>query len=146
MKSVDRTDGRSPALIHLDVNCTGPTHNSGARSLQNRDRLAVLKIPQSRIASVELFQGNAVWASAPALKQLILNIISLRMDPGLHISRHSDLRAGFPVYAAMEQQQIWNRLQSMVNLRDLGISGYPIDLAVVEDMSFTKQLEFAQVI
>ncbi|KAF9330934.1 hypothetical protein BG006_006175 [Podila minutissima] len=145
MEPVDRTDGRSLALIYLDVNSAGPTHKSGARILQECGRLEVLKMKQSRIASVELFQGNATWACAPVLKQLILDIKPLGMDLGLFYTHHSARWAGLPVYTATEQRQIWNRLQSMTNLRHLGITGYPIDLAMVEDMSFAKQLEFAYV-
>ncbi|KAG0332375.1 hypothetical protein BG000_010062 [Podila horticola] len=145
MKPVDRTDRRTLALKHLDVNCNGPTHKSGARILLECGRLEVPRIPHSRIACLELFQGNTTWQSAPILKELRLDIKPLVVDSDLYYSSHGALIAALPAYTAMEQRQIWNCLQSMVNLRHLEIAGYPLDLAVVENMSFAKQLESAYV-
>lgn len=121
-----------PALVRLGVNSDGLTHKSGARILQECSRLKVLMLQSSGVASVELFQGDADWPSAPFIKEL-----SLDLTFGM------DSEEGVPVTPSdTEKKQILTRLQSMVSLVDFTISGYPIDLTVVDSLSFTEQLEF----
>lgn len=55
---------RGPVLIRLDVNSYGPTHKSGAKILQECERLEVMSIQSSRTASFKLFEGDVVWPSA----------------------------------------------------------------------------------
>ncbi|KAF8953342.1 hypothetical protein BGZ52_012463 [Haplosporangium bisporale] len=137
-----RADRRArPALIHLDVNCDGPTHRSGARILQECVQLKVVDLSGSKIASLELFQDDAVWPSAPFIKELNLDFKPFSMSSNYNLHHGSALMARVPVFSASEQRRIWNRLRSMTNLRKLSLSGYPIDFALVDDMSFAKQLE-----
>ncbi|KAI9232834.1 MAG: hypothetical protein BYD32DRAFT_440612 [Podila humilis] len=128
LEPVHHIDSR-PALTRLGINSNGPTHKSGARILQECNRLKVLMLQLSGVASVELFQGDAIWPSAPLIKKLSLDL-TLGMDS-----------EGVPVTPSdIEKKQILTRLQSMVSLEEVKISGYPIDFAVVESMSFTEQL------
>lgn len=131
----------TPALIRLDVNCDGPTYRSGARILQECVRLKAVDLSGSKIASLELFQDDAVWPSAPFVKELNLDFKPLDMPSSYDFHHGSALMARIPRFSASEQKQIWNRLRSMANLRKLSLSGYPIDFALVADMSFAKQLE-----
>lgn len=140
IQPVHNASHRSPALIQLVVNSIGPTYRSGARILQECSQLEVIQIAQSRIASVELFQGEAVWPCAPFIKELCLDVRPLYMHSNWYHNYHHALRF-VEVFSATEQQQVWNHLQSMGSLRKLRISGYPIDLRAVDDMSFAKQLE-----
>ncbi|KAG0033204.1 hypothetical protein BGZ82_006205 [Podila clonocystis] len=137
------TSDRSPALARLDLNSSGPSYKSGGRILQECRRLEVVDLSRSRIATLELFQDDAVWPSAPFIKGLQLDIKTLEMNPFLYYSPPDALR--FPMLSTLEQRQIWNRLRSMTNLRTFGITGHPIDFTAVEDMSFAKQLEFGSV-
>ncbi|KAF9371486.1 hypothetical protein CPB97_001934 [Podila verticillata] len=137
-----RVDRRaSPDLIHLEVNCDGPTHRSGARILQECVQLKVVDFSGSKIASFELFQDDDVWPSAPFIMELNLDFKPLGMSSNYNLHDGSALMARVPVFSASEQRRIWNCLRSMANLRKLSLSGYPIDFALVDDMSFAKQLE-----
>ncbi|KAF9330935.1 hypothetical protein BG006_006176 [Podila minutissima] len=138
---VDRTDGRSPALVRLDVGSSGPTYKSGARILQECRRLETVDLSLSKMASLELFQGDALWPCAPFLKELSLDLKPLGMPSSFYWNHSDASSSGVPVFSAAEQRQIWNRLRSMVSLRKLSVSGYPIDFAVVDDMSFAERLE-----
>ncbi|KAG0355556.1 hypothetical protein BG005_005516 [Podila minutissima] len=136
----------SPALIQLVVNSFGPTHKSGARILQECRRLEIIGLRLSRMATIELFQGDAVWPSAPSIKELCLDIKVPELNSSLfHHNHRVVMEKGFPEFSTMEQHQIWSRLQSMVSIRHLKLTGYPIDFAVVDDMSFAKQLKSASV-
>ncbi|KAF9316415.1 hypothetical protein BG003_001998 [Podila horticola] len=135
----------NPALIRLDVNSDHLTHKSGSRILQECSRLEVMRVQSSKMASLELFQGDAVWPSAPLIKELSLDFKLLGMDASFY-SLHLDWVKGcIPMFLDVEQRQIWSRLQSMVSLRKLEISGHPIDFRLVDDMSFARQLETASV-
>lgn len=114
--------------------------------MQECRQLEVLRLSSyTRIVSLELFQGDAVWPCAPRIKKLCLDFKPLGMEPKLFHNHHYAPEKSVPVFSTMEQRQIWSRLQSMVNLRLLQIAGYPIDFEVVDDMSFAKRLEFGSV-
>lgn len=53
------SNARKSALVHLSINSNGRTHRSGARILQECSRLEVVDFENCRIASLELFQGDA---------------------------------------------------------------------------------------
>ncbi|KAG0087640.1 hypothetical protein BGZ92_007132 [Podila epicladia] len=135
----------SPALIHLTVKCYGPTYKSGARILQECHHLETFDIEYTRMASLELFQGDTIWPSAPFIKKLCLDFKSFGMDPKGYFRHLAAVQAQAPVFSAQDQRQIWMRLRSMVNLECLRLSGYPIDLSVIEDMSFATELKSASV-
>ncbi|KAG0030755.1 hypothetical protein BGZ81_002225 [Podila clonocystis] len=135
----------SSALAQLTVKCYGPTYRSGARILQECRHLESFDIEYTRMASLELFQGDTVWPSAPFIKKLCLDFKTLGMDPKGYFRHLVVVQAQAPVFSAQDQRQIWMRLRSMVNLRCLRLSGYPIDLSVIEDMSFATELESASI-
>lgn len=145
MEPVHASNLQSPALAHLTVKCYGPTYRSGTRILQECRQLETFDIEYTRMASLELFQGDSVWPSAPFIKKLCLDFKSLGMDPKGYFRHLVVVQAQAPVFSTQDQRQIWSRLRSMVNLRCLRLSGYPIDLCVVEDMSFAAELESASV-
>lgn len=136
---------RSHALVRLDVYSHVPTYKSGARILQECSRLEVLKLRTSKIATLGLFQGDVAWPSAPLIKELRLDIKGPTLDSIYYYNHQRALEEGIPVFSAKEQHEIWSRLQAMVSLQHLEISGYPVDFAMVSDMSFAKQLESASV-
>ncbi|KAG0030761.1 hypothetical protein BGZ81_002231, partial [Podila clonocystis] len=114
---------RSPALIQLVINSIGPTHRSGTRILQECRQLEVIGLRSSRMATIELFQGNTTWPCAPFIKTLRLDIKVPELDSNLYYNHRRVADKGFPVLSTVEQHQIWRRLQSMVSLRHLEISG-----------------------
>lgn len=67
------------------------------------------------------------------------------METSAYFSNMAAFQTGVPVFYATGQRQIWTRLRSMMSLRCIRISGYPMDSAVVENMSFAGQLESALV-
>ncbi|KAI9232831.1 MAG: hypothetical protein BYD32DRAFT_427417 [Podila humilis] len=136
---------RIHALVRLDVYSHIPTYKSGARILQECGRLEVLKLRTSKLATLGLFQGDASWPSAPLIKELRLDIKGPTLDSIYYYHHQRALDEGIPVFSAKELYQIWSRLQAMVSLQLLEISGYPVDFAMVENMSFAKQLESASV-
>ncbi|KAF9325208.1 hypothetical protein BG006_011288 [Podila minutissima] len=135
----------SPALTRLDVNSDRLTHKSGARILQECSRLEVMRVQSSKMASLELFQSDAIWPSAPLIKELSLDFKVPDMDASFYLQNLDWAKISIPKYSTGEQKLIWSRLQSMISLRNLEISGYPIDFRVVDDMSFARQLETASV-
>lgn len=135
----------SSALVHLRVVSEGPTYRSGARILQECTRLKAIDLEYSRIASLELFQGDAVWPSAPFLTRIWLTIKPLGIPVKYYFNYYLAQQEGVPWYSVTEQRQILRRFQSMVGVRILKISGYPIDLTAIEDMSFARQIEQAYI-
>ncbi|KFH64786.1 hypothetical protein MVEG_09517 [Podila verticillata NRRL 6337] len=85
---------RCPALIRLDVYSCGPTHKSGARILQECERLEVMSVQSSRIASFELFEGDVVWPSAPLIKELSLDFKLKGVNPHLYDNHPYALQDG----------------------------------------------------
>ncbi|KAF9392472.1 hypothetical protein CPB97_001115 [Podila verticillata] len=145
MKPAHTADHRNSALARLTMNCYGPTYRSGTRILQECGQLETFDIEYTRMASLELFLGDTIWPSAPRIKKLCLDFKPFGMDPKCYFRHLLAIQAQAPVFSAQDQRQIWTRLRSMVNLRLLRLSGYPIDLHVVEDMSFATELESATV-
>lgn len=145
MKSTHTAEHRNSALVCFTMNCYGPTYRSGVKILQECRQLETFDIEYTRMASLELFLGDTIWPSAPRIKKLCLDFKPLGMDPKFYFRHLLAIQAQAPVFSAQDQRQIWTRLRSMVNLRLLRLSGYPIDLHVVEDMSFAKELESATV-
>lgn len=144
--SDDSSHNRSiSALVHLRVVSEGPTYRSGARILQECTRLKAIDLVYSRIASLELFQGDAVWPSAPFMTRVWLTIKPLGIPIKYYFNHYLAQQEGVPVYSVTEQRQILRRFQSMVSVRFLKISGYPIDFTVVEDVSFARQIERAYI-
>ncbi|KAG0087642.1 hypothetical protein BGZ92_007134 [Podila epicladia] len=135
----------SLALIRLDVNSDRLTHKSGARILQECSQLEVMRFRSSKMASLELFQSDAVWPSAPLIKELSLDFKMLGLDESFYFHDLDEEKTSTPMYSTGEQKRIWNRLQSMVSLRNLEILAYSIDFRAVHDMSFARQLETASV-
>ncbi|KAF9396122.1 hypothetical protein CPC16_004777 [Podila verticillata] len=135
----------SSALVHLRVASEGPTFRSGSRILQECTRLKTIDLAYSRIASLELFQGDAVWPSAPFLTSVWLIIKPLGTPLKYYFDHYLAQQEGVPWYSVTEQRQILRRFQSMVSVRILKISGYPIDLTVIEDVSFAQQIEQAYI-
>ncbi|KAI9242451.1 MAG: hypothetical protein BYD32DRAFT_403078 [Podila humilis] len=137
---------RQHSLVHLHVDyCYSLTHRSVARILQDCDRLQTVELDRTNIATIELFEDTNVWPCATSIQSLSLDIKPVEFESKYYYNHHLALRDGVPALFAKEQRRIRDRLQSLVNLRQLNLTGYPIDFTVVEDMSFAKRLEIARV-
>ncbi|KAF9378319.1 hypothetical protein CPC16_011366 [Podila verticillata] len=136
---------RPHALVCLDVDhCYSFTHKSGVRILQECDRIQQLNFFQSKIATIDLFQGG-LWACSKSIQQLSLDIGLSSPDP-THIHRSDAmLRDGVLPLALADQLLIRDQIQALANLRLFKLKGYPVDLVVLEDMSFARGLHTAQV-
>lgn len=130
--------------LHVDY-CYSLTHRSVTRILQYCDRLQTVELERTNIATIELFEDTNVWPCASSIQRLSLDIKPVEFESKYYYNHHLALRDGVPALFAKEQRRIRNRLQSFVNLRQLNLTGYPIDFTVVEDMSFAKRLEIARV-
>ncbi|KAG0090667.1 hypothetical protein BGZ93_000983 [Podila epicladia] len=141
------TEGtRQHSLVHLNVDyCYSLTHRSAARILQDCDRLQTVELDRTNIATIELFEDTNVWPCASSIQSLSLDIKPVEFESKYYFNHHLALHDGVPALFAKEQRRIRDRLQSLVNLRQLKLTGYPIDFTVVEDMSFAKRLETARV-
>lgn len=137
---------RQHALVHLHVDyCYSLTHRSAARILQDCDQLQTVELDRTNIATIELFDDTNDWPCASTIQSLSLDIKPVEFESKYYFNHHLALRDGVPALFAKEQRRIRDRLQSLVNLRQLKLTGYPIDFTVVEDMSFAKRLESARV-
>ncbi|KAG0034708.1 hypothetical protein BGZ82_005622 [Podila clonocystis] len=137
---------RQHSLVHLHVDyCYSLTHRSAARILQDCGRLQTVELDRTNIATIELFEDINVWHCASSIQSLSLDIKPVEFESKYYFNHHLALRDGVPALFAKEQRRIRDRLQSLVNLRQLKLTGYPIDFTVVEDMSFAKRLESARV-
>ncbi|KAG0342696.1 hypothetical protein BG000_002480 [Podila horticola] len=137
---------RQHALVHLHVDyCYSLTHRSAARILQDCDRLQTVELDRTNIATIELFDDTNDWPCASTIQSLSLDIKPVEFESKYYFNHHLAFRDGVPALFAKEQRRIRDRLQSLVNLRQLKLTGYPIDFTVVEDMSFAKRLESARV-
>lgn len=137
---------RQHSLVHLHVDfCYSLTHRSVARILQDCDRLETVELDRTNIATIDLFEDTNVWPCASSIQSLSLDIKPAEFESKYYYNHHLALRDGVPALFAKEQRRIRDRLQSLVNLRQLNLTGYPIDFTVVEDMSFAKRLEIARV-
>lgn len=136
---------RPHALVYLEVDhCYSFTHKSGVRILQECDRIQHLNFFQSKIATIELFQGG-LWACSKSIQQLSLDIGLSSLDP-THIHRSDAmLRDGVSPLAIADQLLIRDQIQALANLQLFKLQGYPVDLVVLEDMSFARDLHTAQV-
>lgn len=136
---------RPHALMHLEVDrCYSFTHKSGVRIMQECDRIQQLNLIQSKIATIELFQGG-LWACSKSIQQLSLDIGLPSLDP-THIYRPDAMvRDGVPPLAITDQLVIRDQIQALANLRLFKLQGYPVDLVVLEDMSFARGLHTAHV-
>jgi hypothetical protein len=103
--------------------------------MQECGRLETIDIAATRMASLELFPGESVWDSAPVIKRLYFDVKLLGLNSNFYGNYHLSLQSGVPAFSAVEQRQIWMRLQSVVSLKQLKLTGYPIDFIVVEDRS-----------
>ncbi|KAF9390267.1 hypothetical protein CPC16_005176 [Podila verticillata] len=134
------TDVAMLRLLGVDLVSLHP-----ARILQDCDRLQTVELDRTNIATIELFEDTNVWPCATSIQSLSLDIKPVEFESKYYYNHHLALRDGVPALFAKEQRRIRDRLQSLVNLRQLNLTGYPIDFTVVEDMSFAKRLEIARV-
>ncbi|KAF9330937.1 hypothetical protein BG006_006178 [Podila minutissima] len=139
---------RSHALVHLVVDrCYSITHRSGARIMQECDRIQYLNIYQSMIATIELFQGGGgqnLWSCSKSIQHLSLDVKLSNFDPTRIYKREVMLREGVPPLAMADQLLIRDQFRALTELRVFHVTGYPIDFMVLEDMAFARNLQAAE--
>ncbi|KAF9316404.1 hypothetical protein BG003_001987 [Podila horticola] len=137
---------RSHGLVQLVVDCCDSlTHRSGARILQECDRIKYLNFLQSMIATIELFQGAGLWSCSKSIEQLSLDIKLSNFDPTRIYKKEAMLRENVPALAIEDQLLIRDQFRALTGLRLFRLMGYPIDFVVLEDMAFARNLQAAEV-
>ncbi|KAG0342245.1 hypothetical protein BG005_002761 [Podila minutissima] len=139
---------RSHALVRLVVDrCYSITHRSGARIMQECDRIQYLNIYQSMIATIELFQGGGggqnLWSCSKSIQQLSLDVKLSNFDPTRIYKPEAMLREGVQPLALADQLLIRDQFRALTELRVFRLTGYPIDFVVLEDMAFARNLQSA---
>ncbi|KFH64796.1 hypothetical protein MVEG_09527 [Podila verticillata NRRL 6337] len=114
--------------FHITDDSFGLSDRSGARILEECSQLQVF-VPgndnEKQMFTARLLQHHCVWACTWSLQTLQIH----RKETG--------------ALSLQEQRQIWERIQSLVNLRKLTITKAPFSISVVPDMSFARRLEEA---
>ncbi|KAG0335436.1 hypothetical protein BG004_008444 [Podila humilis] len=121
------------------------THRSCLRIFQQCSRLEDVEIRDSRLATYDLFEDDTPWSCAPCIKRLHLAIHPKEFHQEYYRFHCTAERAGVPSLTARQSHQIWTRLRSMIQLQKLTLNGYGLGLAMVEDMSFAKHLQSADI-
>lgn len=136
------------ALTYLHVGLTGyrhATYKSIARILEECYQLRYLDLEDTGAVSPELFFGDGPWPCAAILEHLAIQIMPAEQRRPVYGAIGAQPLGSSGDLTVQQQQRIFQRLKSFTSLRRLDLTGYPMGLLVLEDMSFARNLEQSRI-
>ncbi|KAG0090668.1 hypothetical protein BGZ93_000982 [Podila epicladia] len=107
-------------------------HKATSRILAECSRLETLNLERTSAGHIKLFHPEQVWACEKSLQKLVISLAPVD-NPSFQGSTESEFYRTLIKYSAEEQQQIKDRLQRLVCLRELDFSGFSLDFRAVID-------------
>lgn len=138
----------SHALTYLHVQLTGyrhATYKSTARILKECYQLRHLDLEDTGAVSPELFFEDGSWPCAAILEHLAIQIMPAEQRRPAYGAIGAQPLGSSGDLTIQQQQMIFQRLKSCTSLRRLDLTGYPMGLLVLEDMSFARNLEQSRI-
>lgn len=138
----------SHALTYLHVRLTGyrhATYKSTARILEECSQLRYLDLEDTGAVSPELFFGDGPWPCAAILEHFAIQIMPAKQRRPVYGDIGAQFFESSEDLTVQQQQRIFQRLKSFTGLRRLDLTGYPMGLLVLEDMSFARNLEKSRI-
>ncbi|KFH64730.1 hypothetical protein MVEG_09462 [Podila verticillata NRRL 6337] len=138
----------SHALTYLHVQLTGyrhATYKSTARILKECYQLRHLDLEDTGAVSPELFFEDGSWPCAAILEHLAIQIMPAEQRRPAYGAIGAQPLGSSGDLTIQQQQMIFQRLKSFTSLRRLDLTGYPMGLLVLEDMSFARNLEQSRI-